>query len=404
MTFAFVPRIHATLGLLLLSQVASGASLTRTEFVTDATLDNMRAYSVTLPSGWHFQGTLLQGAGPGHCLPYPQEVWRATSADGLSLVEQLPEFSWVHGTGPMAAHMPSNGCLPLEKSLNAQDFLKYLAGTMQLAYLADEPLPAENAKARQDLQAARARSAAQWAALHLQAPQQSVELAQATVGFRNGSFAMKGRLWVQVTCTTTTHPGMKSMLQGMRDTPPSVLEQCEANALVYSAPAERFAGLIEQWKTPGMGAQTQHDWGDAWVRRAAARGQQQTNALIGAAEQRFRAQQEAISRTMALQQQMHEQFLQNMQQGTDRSMARAAQVANSNHRMAQDMVDYSLDRSTVMDPNTGQISKVSSAYGNTWVDATGKTSYQTNDPSANPNGVLPGSWTRQSVVHGDGTP
>jgi hypothetical protein len=72
--------------------------------------------------------------------------------------------------------------------------------------------------------------------------------------------------------------------------------------------------------------------------------------------------------------------------------------------MAQDMVDYSLDRSTVMDPNTGQISKVSSAYGNTWVDATGKTSYQTNDPSANPNGVLPGSWTRQSVVHGDGTP
>ena len=171
------PRIHA-LVLLWCSCAAIAASGTRTEFVTDATLDNMRAYSVTLPSAWHFQGTLLQGAGLGHCLPYPQEVWRATSADGLSQVEQLPEFSWVHGTGPMAAHMPTSGCLPLAKSLNAQDFFKYLAGTMQLAYSADEPLPAENAAAREELAQAQAKAAAQWSALHLSAPRQTVELAR----------------------------------------------------------------------------------------------------------------------------------------------------------------------------------------------------------------------------------
>ena len=83
---------------------------------------------------------------------------------------------------------------------------------------------------------------------------------------------------------------------------------------------------------------------------------------------------------------------------------RAAEVANSNHRMAQDMVDYSLDRQTVRDPGTGQISKVSSSYGNTWVDATGKNSFQTNDVNANPNGTLPGNWTRQQTVHADGSP
>jgi hypothetical protein len=84
-------------------------------------------------------------------------------------------------------------------------------------------------------------------------------------------------------------------------------------------------------------------------------------------------------------------------------MQRAAQVANSNHRMAQDVVDYALDRQTVLDPGTGQISKVSSAYSYTWVDSTGKTSFQTNDASANPNGSLQGNWTRQQVVHGDGS-
>ena len=92
-----------------------------------------------------------------------------------------------------------------------------------------------------------------------------------------------------------------------------------------------------------------------------------------------------------------------MQRGTDMSMARAAQVANTNHTIASDWVDYSLDRQTVLDPNTGQLSKVSSSSSYTWIDSSGHTSYQTNDPNANPNGALQGTWTRQQVVHGDGS-
>ena len=107
---------------------------------------------------------------------------------------------------------------------------------------------------------------------------------------------------------------------------------------------------------------------------------------------------------MAVQQQEHDQFLQQMQAGTDASMANAAAIANSDHQMAMDTVDYSLDQQTVMDPNTGAISKASSAYNYTWVDSSGKTSYQTNDSSANPNGVMPGTWTKQQVVHGNGAP
>jgi hypothetical protein len=33
----------------------------------------------------------------------------------------------------------------------------------------------------------------------------------------------------------------------------------------------------------------------------------------------------------------------------------------------------------------------------------GRTSHQTNEVNANPNGTLQGNWPRQQVVHGDGT-
>jgi hypothetical protein len=391
-------------GALGLAVPAAGAGGTRTETVPDTTLNNMPAYTVTLPANWHFQGVLLQGAGLGKCPPYPEGVWRATSPDGLSVVESLPTMAWVYGTGPQAAYAPKTGCLPLKQAISAQDFLKYLAATLQMAYIADEPIPGENAKAQQELRDAEAKAAAQWAAMRLTPPRKIVDLAQATVAFKNGTFAMKGRLHVKLDCTETKHAGMKSILRGMPDTPPSVMDDCQANAMVTTAPEDRLAAVLKQWSAPGMGPQTMHDWGDAWVKRAAEQSQQQNNAMLAAAQKRFQAQQQAIRHSMAVQQQMHEQFMQNMQAGTDRSMARAAEVANSNHRMAQDMVDYSLDRQTVMDPGTGQISKVSSAYSSTWVDASGKTSYQANDPNANPNGVLPGNWTRQAVVHGDGTP
>jgi hypothetical protein len=45
---------------------------------------------------------------------------------------------------------------------------------------------------------------------------------------------------------------------------------------------------------------------------------------------------------------------------------------------------------------------VSSAYSYTW--SNGSTSYQTNSPNVNPNGVMAGTWTKTQVVHGNGTP
>jgi hypothetical protein len=142
----------------------------------------------------------------------------------------------------------------------------------------------------------------------------------------------------------------------------------------------------------------------AWLKRNREQAEQFMAQMRQQSQAQMQAQQQQFNHDQAVRQQMHEQFLATMQHGTDMSMARANPSMNARSTAASDWVDYALDQKTVMDPNTGQINKVSSSYTHTWVDSTGKTSYQTNDANANPNGVLRGTWTQQQVVHGNGTP
>ena len=350
---------------------------TRSEDVPDTTLNNMPAYSVTLPAKWKLQGVIMQG-GPTTCDSYAFPVWRATSPDGLSYVEEMPQMMWAWGTGPV----PKYGCLPINGPMSAQDFLKYVSAMLQVKYV----------------------GSATAAALPAGAPVAgtTVDQAAATVSFQNGSFAISGRLWTVVSCATKNFPGFRSILAGMPSTPPSTSTKCTAQLIYYTAPASQFDAMMKVWSAPAMGFHNNVAWGNAWVKRYAEQGNKVNAAMITAAEAKTAAGNAQIAHTMAVQQQEHDQFLQQMQAGTDASMARAAAVADSNHQMAMDTVDYSLNQQTVMDPSTGAVSKASSAYNYTWVD--GSTSYQTNDPNANPNGLLQGTWTKQQVVHGDGTP
>jgi hypothetical protein len=377
---------------------ASGS--TRKEYIRDPSLNNMNAIEVIVPAKWHFQGVLIQG---GKCVPTPFGVFRATSPDGLAFLEQMPALGWAWGTG-YAANVNHADCLPLKQAMGAQDFLKYLAVMLKVEYVADDPVPAEvEAKAQKELSDAVAAYAPRYAAMHAQQPKATRQLARAVVRYRNGTFVMKGRLATMVDCTETQHPGVKSMLRGMPDQPGWTSDQCTASVRYLSAPEGQYQAVTQLWDSKEMQGRALPEWLQAWIARnnqQTAMAIQQMNAAA-AAQRQASAQQ--FAHDQAVRQQMHEQFLATMQRGTDMSMQRAAQVANSNHTIASDWVDYALDQRTVLDPNTGQLSKVSSSYSYTWVDSSGRSSYQTNDVNANPNGTLQGTWTRQQVVHGDGT-
>jgi len=384
------------------SSSASSSGGTQVQYITDPTLNNMNAFAVTIPAKWHFNGVLYQG---GNCASVPFGVFRASSPDGLSSVERLPALAWMWGAGPMIGFQPKNDCLPMKGPMSSQEFLKYLAATMKLQYVADEAVaPEENAQAQKALQDAEAVYAPKYAAAHLQPPKTTRELAWASVSSTNGSFTMKGRLKVMVECMETAYPGLKSILRGMPDRPPSTIDKCTAGVTYFSAPENQYAGLIKQWDAPGMGGQALDAWQQAWVQRNNEQSQRAINQMVQQSNAQMAAQRQQFAHDQAVRQEMHEQFMATMQAGTNASMARTQASMDARGTAASDWVDYALDQRTVADPNTGQISKVSNSYTNTWVDGTGKTSYQTNDPNANPNGVLAGTWTKQTVVHGNGTP
>jgi hypothetical protein len=241
--------------------------------------------------------------------------------------------------------------------------------------------------------------APQYAALHITPPKTTKQLARATVRYRNGTFVMKGRLETAVDCSETqrripTRTGVPSFITENR---------CTAFVDFISAPENQYQATVSMLEANKIGPTMLPAWTKAWLDRSTQQTAQAMNQMSVAAAAQREAGAQQFAHDQGVRQQMHEEFLSTMQRGTDMSMSRAAQIANSNHTIASDWVDYSLDRQTVRDPNTGQLSKASSAYTYTWVDSSGKASFQTSDSNADPNGTRPGTWTRQQQVHGDGT-
>jgi hypothetical protein len=359
--------------------IVASTSGTRTEDVHDTTLNNMTAFSVTMPSNWKFQGVLLQG-GVALCDSLASQVWRATGPDGVTIVEQMPQLLWAWGDGPK----PVKGCLPLNGPISAQDLLSHVSAMLHAGYAGADQMPEAMAKAVRQYQDALAHPDPFYAAHNLPAPKYKVEGAAALVRFKRGSTDMQGRLTTFVQCVETTHAGVIQIDKAhpgrplqMGHVPPTTVNKCTANVTYMAAPGNQLAAVERQWDATGMGFKPDKEWGDAWVKRKAQQGQAVTDAMIKSSWDRFNAQQKEIAHTMAVQQQQHDQFLATMQAGTDRSIANANAAMNARSTAASDMVDYSLDRQTVMNTNTGAIYKIT-------------------------NQVTPGGSLEK--VHGDGTP
>ena len=52
---------------------------------------NLKAFTITIPAGWKFQGTVLPGPA---CSDIPYPVFRAYSPDGLNEIRLQPTFNW----------------------------------------------------------------------------------------------------------------------------------------------------------------------------------------------------------------------------------------------------------------------------------------------------------------------
>src|SRR5580698_8662908 len=107
------------IGCAIFARPAAAQSLTA-ETITDPTLDGIKAFTITIPAGWKFQGTVVRGP---ECSPISFPVFRSYSPDGLTEMRLMPAFSW--SFHPAIKMNTAAGCLPIDHTLNAAQFLDH---------------------------------------------------------------------------------------------------------------------------------------------------------------------------------------------------------------------------------------------------------------------------------------
>ena len=365
-------NVCSALAALTLCTSATSLPLSAADFrtaVIDDQAVSMPAYSVKIPAGWKFDGAVFQGP---QCDPLPYPVYRAYSADGLSEMRTLPRFDWTFNSA--AAPGQSNQCLPLGRPLDASAFLNYYAGLIHAKYVGPMSV-APDVQQRVDAYVAKMNQSLS----HIPGFHQTGTIVAARVETKNGTFTIEQRLRVFASCHSQ---------QGLRGT---TATGCFARIDVLRAPKGKLDALARTVDENGLNLAPSFP---AYQQRQAQivqqRGNEELAELRGSAERGNRMLRQQFEQSMALQQHEHEQFMAQMQASTDSSMQNAMNSMNARSTSTSDWVDYALDRQTVT--GSGGTAKVSSAYGITWANGQGQY-YQTNDPNANPNGVLGGNWT-----------
>jgi len=333
----------------------------------------MAAYSLSIPSGWNFSSAVIQGSS---CVAGPFPVFRVVSPDGLSGVKQLPRMDWAWSDN--AGVGKGGDCLPYRQEISAEDFLKYMTGVLQVEFVRDDPNP--------DLAAFQRNSAA----MSRPGFTSKGDLAVATVRYRVNKIEIEDHLRVTVSCSAYSRAGSGRV------------ENCSADVKREFAPAGKYSP--ETFASIDHSLTVNPQWNQAWtdvmiqkIKNAdEVTGRMVGKALADAGRAR-NAQTSAFQQAQDLRQKQHEDFDARLKEGTQRSMQNTANNMNARSRAADDWCDYSLDQQKRLDPNTGLITKDSSAYNYTWVNEQGDR-VQTNNINANPNGNGTGNWTLQENI------
>ena len=378
-----------------LAHPAAAQSLTTAD-ITDPAY-NVKAFTITIPAGWKFQGTVMPGP---ECSDISFPVFRAYAPDGLNEIRLEPTFNWTFHPALKNFKSPT-GCMDFGHTLTAAEFLKrYEEMVASSGMHVVGPMPIAPSYQKRVEGVANNMN-------HISPTiKGSADAAAVRVETANGTFTIEQRLRVYVECRVSTQSGMAAGGGG-----------CSAHVDVVRAPKGKLDALCAIVDAHDL-VRTPHE--DAWLQRVmqtqAARNQdrmrqltrqqQASSAMLkkqaddfNASAQRnheaFMAQQESSYRT-------HQAQMAQSASSFHSSMNNANNAMNARSTASSDWVDYALDQQTVN--GQGGTVKISSAYSHTWSSTVGNQTqwFQTNDPNANPNGALSGNWTEDTKVHGNG--
>ena len=359
---------------------AQGAALTSGSVKSVSIVDpilNRTAYTLSIPSNWHFDGTVVQGT---PCATGPFPVFRAESPNGLMGIKMLPrlDWAWSEGGSQFAPQYHGGTCADYKSEVPASDVLQHMIDIVQAGFLRDDINPnAENFKRN--------------VASHNSASfTMRGDVARAWDHYKIHNIEIEERMDFNVTCSVNT-----VILIGRQ-------HSCSAYIVRAWAPKGRWdenavdavnkSIVIDQdWNREWYGhvqqviAQMQKDGMDR-VMSIAAAGQQQRNAMAAEFQQ---AQQERF--------QENQDFIHNLQANGEHFRAQQQAQSDNRAKVADDWCDVALNLQKRRDPNTGAISKDSALYNYSWVNSSGS-HFESNDINDNPNNIGDQSWQLQDNV------
>ena len=363
----------------------------------------MNAIEVTIPEKWHFQGAMYLMAEGGtlrmrlqnRCSSSPTSVFRATSPDGLSFVEQLPSPAWGWAVGPDADMKGVNGCFPIQGPLSAKDLLKYIAAVLGVEYTSDIPVPADRVatvkKKIDDLNAAYSSfsKSGNHPTIH-----SSSELAWAEVRWMNGTFAMKGRLRGQVIWMERVDAAFSDSSKDKKKGPTTV-ESCQAILLYGSRPKQ---AMSHSWRSG-----TSRGWDRGSSMNGSAHGTQGKLIRAGiwnTVSSKMSGGADPGDRNVEYSEGRPAEDDLGIQRGLRGRPGQGGHddAAEKSHRkegLSQDWTDYLLHGWVEKDASLSGSEGVPSPFSR-WVNSIDKEMFESKDPHSDPNGIVPGNWSKDT--------
>jgi hypothetical protein len=331
------------------------------EIINDPTLGGIKAFTVNIPVGWKFQGTVTADVGCN----IPSPVFRAYSPDGLTEIRLLPSFSWEiqekNASAPEGLS-ESQDCIYLNGTMTAAQFLDRYVGSLRAVHVVGPMSISEGYRQQLD------QLISQMNAHELKDPklrsQSTGDAAAERIEATNGSFTIEQRLRARVVCVT-----WPKAIAGK-------LGNCSARLDVLCAPKGQLDALVKLVDSNNL-TTAKND--DLWLQRL-------VEEIRGDHMNHFDPYIPNRVAVASLYRQANDFGLIQRPRGGTRPLTPFARTQDP---MTFDWADFVLDFEQPKDPD-GTAHAANDPV--LWSDSDGQ-HYRTDDPGANPNGVLTGQWT-----------
>jgi hypothetical protein len=368
---------------------SSGGGTKKVE-IRDPNMNNMVAYTLTIPANWNFQGAVLVDPS---CGAAPTTVAYRVFSDDLRFgVQRMPEVSWFT---PSDSRIPLGKC----KTMDALSAVQY-AGMVMPVLRPNSQLVSTTTAPQADGLAANAKQMEQMlgasAARYNQPPPKfGWDAKELRIEYNLGSQPEEEFLQVMEQVSDTPSSMIVSKPGQILKTQWAMTKRTTAWIVSERAPKGQLDAARAKLEAIRASLAVNPEWdkamGDLIRQRGAAMIAQSWKTFNA----NYKANQDAYDARFA----QGQQFIANMQAQGDKRNADFAAYEDSRTRHTADQVDAILDRQYYVDPSSGQTSTISTTYTNNWSNGQGD-HVLTNIQGYDPNGSVQGNWTQlQPIKH-----